>query len=321
MRNRTQTMAISALSALALAVPLAATAAAASHDVDVVDNAFEPPTLTVTVGDDVTWTSSGTNPHTVTADDGSFDSNPDCESFADAADGDCMEDGDSFEHTFDQPGEHPYFCRIHGGPGGAGMAGTIVVEAAATDDGDGAAEDTDTDDADDTDDAGTATDDQVSGAIAVSDQSGDGTSVVVDSVTITGATGFVVIHADDDGAPGAVIGHTAIPEGTSTAVSVPLDEELTADATVWPMLHVDAGETGTYEFPGPDGPVSNEDGVVVASLAYTVDAGALPRTGPPAGAALVALAALLALGSGSWLLRRTRVVHPTHPTHPTRPRD
>lgn len=304
MKNRTQTMVISALSALALAVPLAATASAASHDVEVVDNAFEPPTLTVSAGDDVTWTSSGSNPHTVTADDGSFDSNPDCEAFADAATGACMDDGESFEHTFDQPGEYAYYCRLHGGPGGVGMAGTIVVESAAADAGDNAADDTDDTDTDDTDQA---SEDQVSGAISVSDQTGDGTNVVVDSVTITGATGFVVIHADADGAPGAVLGHTSVPEGTSADVSVPLDQELTADATVWPMLHVDAGEVGTYEFPGPDGPVSNDDGTVVASLAYAVEGSALPRTGPPSGLALALLATLGlgAVGSGIWLLRRT----------------
>ncbi len=302
MRNRTRNTMIGVVSALVLAMPLATTAAAASHDVDVVDNAFEPPSLTVTAGDDVTWTSSGSNPHTVTADDGSFDSNPDCQAFADAAAGDCMDDGESFSHTFDEPGEYPYFCRLHGGPDGVGMAGTIVVEAAATDD-EGSTDDGATDDG--------ATDDgaegEVTGAITVSDQSGDGTSVVVDSVTITGATGFVVIHADGDGAPGAVIGHTAIPEGTSSDVSVPLDEELTADATVWPMLHVDAGELGTYEFPGPDGPVSDADGVIVKPLAYTVDGSALPSTGVPATAVPVLVAALFALGGGWVLLRRTQV--------------
>lgn len=287
MRNRTRTTMTGVVSTLVLAMPLAATAAAASHDVDVVDNAFEPPSPTVTAGDEVTWTSSGSNPHTVTADDGSFDSNPDCGAFADAASGACMDGGESFAFTFDEPGEYAYYCKLHGGPGGVGMAGTITVEAAATDDGG---------------------EGEVTGAITVSDQTGDGTTVTVASVTITGATGFVVIHADGDGAPGAVIGHTSIPEGTSTDVSVPLDQELTADATVWPMLHVDAGELGTYEFPGADGPVSDGDGTIVKPLAYTVDSGALPRTGPPATAVPVLVAALLALGSG-WLLllRRTQV--------------
>lgn len=298
MRNRTRTAMTGVVSALVLAMPLAATAAAASHDVDVVDNAFEPPSLTVTAGDEVTWASSGSNPHTVTADDGSFDSNPDCGAFADAASGACMDGGESFAFTFDEPGEYPYYCRLHGGPGGVGMAGTITVEAAATDDGDGSTDDGATDDA-----GGS----EMTGAITVSDQTGDGTTVTVDSVTITGATGFVVIHADGDGAPGAVIGHTPIPEGTSTDVSVPLDEELTADATVWPMLHVDAGELGTYEFPGPDGPVSDGDGTIVKPLAYTVDSGALPRTGVPATAVPVLVAALLALGGGWLLLRRTQV--------------
>ncbi|MCD6059366.1 MAG: blue (type 1) copper domain protein [Thermomicrobiales bacterium] len=42
--------------------------------VQVVDFAFEPGTLTVPAGATVTWTNAGSRPHTVTADDGSFDS-------------------------------------------------------------------------------------------------------------------------------------------------------------------------------------------------------------------------------------------------------
>jgi plastocyanin len=44
--------------------------------VSVVDFAFEPATLEVPVGTTVTWTNNGSRPHTVTADDGSFDSGP-----------------------------------------------------------------------------------------------------------------------------------------------------------------------------------------------------------------------------------------------------
>ena len=32
---------------------------------------------------------------------------------------------------FDAPGEYRYYCEMHGGPGGQGMSGTIVVEAGA----------------------------------------------------------------------------------------------------------------------------------------------------------------------------------------------
>ena len=35
---------------------------------------------------------------------------------------------DSFEHVFNQVGTFLYYCELHGGPGGAGMAAEIVVK-------------------------------------------------------------------------------------------------------------------------------------------------------------------------------------------------
>jgi plastocyanin len=86
--------------------------------VDVVDNRFRPSPLTVQVGTEVVWTSDGQNPHTVTADDGSFGSGN-------------LDNGDTFSTTFDEPGSFAYYCEIHGGPGGSGMSGVVVVQAAS----------------------------------------------------------------------------------------------------------------------------------------------------------------------------------------------
>jgi len=95
--------------------------------VEVADNEFTPDRVEVDAGTTVVWTQSGGNPHTVTADDGSFDSSATCPpNFTD-----CMQEGDTFEHTFDQPGEFAYHCKIHGGEGGQGMSGVVVVRAAA----------------------------------------------------------------------------------------------------------------------------------------------------------------------------------------------
>jgi plastocyanin len=52
--------------------------------------------------------------HTVTADDGSFDSGT-------------LSSGKSFSYTFNTAGDFPYHCTFHGGPGGEGMAGTVTV--------------------------------------------------------------------------------------------------------------------------------------------------------------------------------------------------
>src|SRR5438874_10110396 len=91
---------------------------AATGNVSIVDNNFQPQQLTVTAGDTVLWTDNGDNPHTVTADDGSFDS-------SNGGSG-TLAKGQTFSHAFSTPGTHAYHCKIHGAAGGIGMSGTIV---------------------------------------------------------------------------------------------------------------------------------------------------------------------------------------------------
>jgi len=62
------------------------------------------------------WTNEGQNPHTVTANDRAFDSGT-------------FESGQTFSVTFDQVGQVPYYCQIHGEPG-SGMTGVVIVRAA-----------------------------------------------------------------------------------------------------------------------------------------------------------------------------------------------
>lgn len=84
-------------------------------DVNITDSAFQPRELTIPAGATVVWQHTGNFPHTVTADDGTFNSGT-------------LQNGDTFRRTFGEPGRYPYYCEIHGGPGGSGMAGVIVVE-------------------------------------------------------------------------------------------------------------------------------------------------------------------------------------------------
>lgn len=112
--------------------------------------------------------------------------------------------------------------------------------------------------------------------LTADDQTGDGTEVTVASVTLP-AAGFLVVHADADGAPGPVIGHTGLlEEGESTDVVVPLDEPLSASATVWPMAHIDTDTDGEYDFDPPestvDGPATLANGdVAVVPVELTVE--------------------------------------------------
>jgi hypothetical protein len=113
----------------------------------------------------------------------------------------------------------------------------------------------------------------VIGTIDVQDQSGDGSSVMVSSVELSGAPGWVVIHSDVNGKPGPVLGISQIPEGSSRNLSVRLAKPLTATAIVWPMLHVDDHTVGQYEFgkvENADTPVKSGSNVVMKRITVTV---------------------------------------------------
>ncbi len=88
---------------------------------------FDPETITVRVGDSVTWITTGAVPHTSTCDP-SKTSNPDNVSLPDGAEpwdsGNVAQD-EEFTHTFEVAGEYKYICVPHEL---AGMIGTVVVE-------------------------------------------------------------------------------------------------------------------------------------------------------------------------------------------------
>jgi hypothetical protein len=76
------------------------------------------------------------------------------------------------------------------------------------------------------------------------------TTVTVASATLSDG-GFVVIHANNNGSPGEVLGVSSYLEpGTATDVSITLDAPLTANRTLFAMAHADDGNQ-TYEFAGP----------------------------------------------------------------------
>jgi hypothetical protein len=106
-------------------------------------------------------------------------------------------------------------------------------------------------------------------SVTASDQTSDGSTVTVDSVTAT-VDGWMVIHADADGAPGPVLGQTAVMAGVTDNVVVALEPALEADSSLWAMLHVDEGTVGVYEFPGADVPVKNGDAIVMAPFMVTL---------------------------------------------------
>jgi serine protease len=84
------------------------------NDVRTSDNAFTPTPITVTEGDRVFWRNRGSVAHTVTADDRAFNSGS-------------LPPGASFAAGFPNIGTFRYYCALHGGPNGAGMAGVVTV--------------------------------------------------------------------------------------------------------------------------------------------------------------------------------------------------
>ncbi|HLF41822.1 MAG TPA: plastocyanin/azurin family copper-binding protein [Acidimicrobiia bacterium] len=102
-----------------LSAPLPARASAA---VTIQRSRFTPRDVTVPAGETVVWTNNDGVGHSVTADDGSFDSHPGCGGVT----GGCMNRGETFSTTFTRPGRVTYYCRTHGGPG-RGMVGSVTV--------------------------------------------------------------------------------------------------------------------------------------------------------------------------------------------------
>ena len=105
-------------------------------------------------------------------------------------------------------------------------------------------------------------------AIAVHDQDlGDDGRLIIDKVQLPEA-GWLVIHAWRDGAVAEVLGQTAVSAPGESNVEVQIDALQATDSLV-AMLHEDAGEAGSYEFPGPDEPITAVDGPVMSQFTIT----------------------------------------------------
>jgi plastocyanin len=82
---------------------------ASGTDVTIQSNAFNPDSLTIKVGETVTWTNKDSYAHTVTSDKGVFDSGN-------------IASGATFSFTFNTEGTYGYHCSIH-----TSMTAKIIV--------------------------------------------------------------------------------------------------------------------------------------------------------------------------------------------------
>lgn len=114
-------------------------------------------------------------------------------------------------------------------------------------------EDTEGDDDEQSDTAGI---EQKNVKLVVEDQ------MTVGQITVkqlaTSRDGWVSVHKSQEG--GGIqlpdsIGEARVDSGDSEDVIIDLWEAPDIDEKLWVLLHIDAGERGTYEFPGKDQPV------------------------------------------------------------------
>jgi len=82
--------------------------------VTVRDNTFEPQELEVEAGTTVCWANEGRAEHDVFPDEG------------DLFGLDSLNPGEAYRYTFEESGEYPYYCSIHGAPG-SGQWGSVTV--------------------------------------------------------------------------------------------------------------------------------------------------------------------------------------------------
>src|SRR4051794_8157753 len=106
---------LAVLTVAALVVP-AAGARAADVPVQILFQAFSPEQIDALPSDTVQWTNMSDRTHTVTANDGSFDS------------GDLVGQGAAFSQSFASLGTYPYHCTIH-----LGMIGEVDVRGVILD--------------------------------------------------------------------------------------------------------------------------------------------------------------------------------------------
>ena len=99
------------------AAPAAGTAKAKTHEIKVNEMTFSPATLNARVGDTVSWVNVGKIPHTVTAQNKSFDK--------------VLAPGERYNLVLTKEGSIPYVCTYHPGMDGSLTVGPALAGAAA----------------------------------------------------------------------------------------------------------------------------------------------------------------------------------------------
>jgi hypothetical protein len=115
-------------------------------------------------------------------------------------------------------------------------------------------------------------------AIYVDTQTAGASSVLV-GIAAMEKPGYVVIHADDGGVPGRIIGTSELRSEGGEQFEVSLSEALVDGQVYYAMLHTDDGD-GSFDA-AKDAPVTDMDGNVIL-MSFEARTGYQPSTGPSA---------------------------------------
>lgn len=85
-------------------------------------------------------------------------------------------------------------------------------------------------------------------SVAASDQYGVTDHIVVDSVTVPERSWLVAYRLGMEGMSGALLGYVAVPAGTSTKVSIPIDPSIRLTEFAIISVNADRGVKGRFEF-------------------------------------------------------------------------
>jgi plastocyanin len=137
MRRRTLLASVGSAAVAGLAGCLSASADLADNEIGMSSRRFEPTSKTVEAGTTVRWRNTARGVHTVSAygdgipeaadyfASGGYDSEQAAvDAWYNSTEGG-VDPGDTFEYTFEVPGEYNYYCVPHEA---AGMVGVVIVE-------------------------------------------------------------------------------------------------------------------------------------------------------------------------------------------------
>lgn len=98
--------------------------------------------------------------------------------------------------------------------------------------------------------------------LSVSNQK-NGMLVTIESATLEKQGFVMLLKTDVDGNPTDMVGVSEAFTGTKSNTSIELMEAFKPGDKLFAMLHTDANTNGKFEWPGPDEPINDSEGLAI----------------------------------------------------------